>query len=96
MCGVPYHAAESYISRLIRAGHKVCICGRWKHQAGQKKLVRRGDAVWRGTALARSLIEPKENNYLAAIYWLALLRHEPNSDCCPSPKRLRSHLSRST
>src|SRR6202142_2948929 len=41
MCGVPYHAAESYIARLIRAGHKVAICEQMEEPGPGKKIVRR-------------------------------------------------------
>ena len=41
MCGVPYHAAENYIARLIRAGHKVAICEQMEEPGPGKKLVRR-------------------------------------------------------
>ncbi len=69
MCGVPYHAAENYISRLIRAGHKVAICEQMEAPGPGKKLVRREviRVLTPGTATASSLIEPKENNYLAAV-----------------------------
>src|SRR5579863_3598634 len=68
MCGVPYHAAENYISRLVRAGHKVAICEQMEAPGPGKKLVRREviRVLTPGTATASSLIEPKENNYLAA------------------------------
>ena len=69
MCGVPYHAAESYITRLIRAGHKVAICEQMEQPGPGKKLVRREviRVLTPGTATASSLIELKENNFLAAI-----------------------------
>src|SRR3984893_1052497 len=41
MCGVPYHAAESYIARLIRAGFKIAICEQMEQPGPGKKLVRR-------------------------------------------------------
>src|SRR5574337_1508160 len=41
MCGVPYHAAETYIARLIRAGYKVAICDQMEEAGKGKKLVRR-------------------------------------------------------
>src|SRR3989449_5234952 len=42
MCGVPYHAAEGYISKLIRKGYKVAICDQVEDPRLAKKLVRRG------------------------------------------------------
>jgi DNA mismatch repair protein MutS len=69
MCGVPYHAAESYIARLIRAGHKVAICEQMEEPGPGKKLVRREviRVVTPGTAMSAGLVQPKENNYLAAV-----------------------------
>ncbi len=69
MCGVPYHAAENYIARLIRAGHKVAICEQMEVPGSGKKLVRREviRVITPGTATGASLVEPKENNFLAAV-----------------------------
>ncbi len=69
MCGVPYHAAENYISRLIRAGHKVAICEQMEEPGPGKNLVRREvvRVLTPGTASGAGLVEPKENNYLAAV-----------------------------
>jgi DNA mismatch repair protein MutS len=69
MCGVPYHAAENYIARLIRAGHKVAICEQMEEPGPGKKIVRREviRVLTPGTATGASLIEPKENNFLAAV-----------------------------
>ncbi len=69
MCGVPYHAAESYIARLIRAGHKVAICEQMEVPGPGKKIVRREviRVLTPGTASGAGLVEAKENNYLAAV-----------------------------
>lgn len=69
MCGVPYHAAENYIARLIRAGHKVAICEQMEEPGPGKKLVRRGviRVLTPGTATGAGLVEAKENNFLAAV-----------------------------
>jgi len=69
MCGVPYHAAENYIARLIRAGHKVAICEQMEQPSPGKNLVRREvvRVLTPGTASGAGLLEPKENNYLAAV-----------------------------
>ncbi|HXQ26217.1 MAG TPA: DNA mismatch repair protein MutS [Candidatus Acidoferrales bacterium] len=69
MCGVPYHAAENYIARLIRAGHKVAICEQMEEPGPGKKLVRREviRVLTPGTATGASLVDPKENNFLAAV-----------------------------
>src|SRR5689334_20731129 len=68
MCGVPYHAAEGYIGKLIRRGFKVAICEQVEDPKVAKKLVRREvtRVVTPGTA-ADSSLGSEENNFLAAI-----------------------------
>ena len=68
MCGVPYHAAEGYISKLIRKGFKVAICEQMEDPRLAKKLVRREvtRVVTPGTA-ADSSLSSEENNFLAAV-----------------------------
>ena len=68
MCGVPYHAAEGYISKLIRKGFKVAICEQMEDPRLAKKLVRREvtRVVTPGTA-ADSSLGSEENNFLAAV-----------------------------
>lgn len=69
MCGVPYHAAPGYISKLVRKGYRVAICEQTEDPNSQTKLVRREvvRVVTPGTALESQLLEAKENSYLAAI-----------------------------
>ncbi len=68
MCGVPYHAAEGYISKLIRKGYKVAICDQVEDPKLTKKLVRREvtRVVTPGTA-ADSQLGSEENNFLCAV-----------------------------
>src|SRR5437868_5202972 len=68
MCGVPYHAAEGYIGKLIRKGFKVAICEQMEDPRQAKKLVRREvtRVVTPGTA-ADSSLGSEENNFLAAL-----------------------------
>src|SRR5438132_5193252 len=68
MCGVPYHAAEGYISKLIRRGYKVAVCDQMESPKLAKKLVRREvtRVVTPGTA-ADSSLSSEENNFLAAL-----------------------------
>ena len=68
MCGVPYHAAEGYIGKLIRKGFKVAICEQMEDPRLAKKLVRREvtRVVTPGTA-ADSSLGSEENNFLAAM-----------------------------
>jgi DNA mismatch repair protein MutS len=69
MCGVPYHSAESYIARLVRAGYRVAICEQLEEPSPKKKLVRRDviRVVTPGTAADPHILEARENNFLAAI-----------------------------
>jgi DNA mismatch repair protein MutS len=68
MCGVPYHAADNYLSKLLRKGFKVAICDQVEDPRLAKKLVRREvtRVLTPGTALD-GLIGSEENNFLAAL-----------------------------
>ncbi|MFQ5926090.1 MAG: DNA mismatch repair protein MutS, partial [Terriglobia bacterium] len=68
MCGVPYHAAEGYIAKLIRKGYKVAICDQVEDPKLAKKLVKREvvRVITPGTAVDTTVLEAKENNYLVA------------------------------
>src|SRR5256714_10372883 len=68
MCGVPYHAAENYIAKLIRKGFKVAVCEQTEDPRLAKKLLRREvtRVVTPGTA-ADSSLNSEENNFLAAV-----------------------------
>ncbi|SPE36390.1 DNA mismatch repair protein MutS [Candidatus Sulfopaludibacter sp. SbA6] len=69
MCGVPYHAAEGYIARLIQKGYRVAICDQMEDPRLAKKLVKREITriVTPGTAMDANLVRSRENNYLAAV-----------------------------
>ena len=69
MCGVPYHAAESYIARLIRAGFKIAICDQMELPGPGKKLVRREvvRVITPGTATDGALLDARENSFLASV-----------------------------
>jgi DNA mismatch repair protein MutS len=68
MCGVPYHAAEGYLAKLIRKGYKVAICDQMEDPKKAKTIVRREvtRVVTPGTA-ADSALGSEENNFLAAV-----------------------------
>ena len=68
MCGVPYHAAEGYIAKLIRKGYKVALCDQMEDARLAKKLVRREvtRVITPGTSADPSL-SAEENNFLAAL-----------------------------
>ncbi len=69
LAGVPYHAAEGYITKLIQAGHKVAICEQMT-AAPVKGLMPRDvvRVVTPGTVTEASLLNAKQNNYLAALF----------------------------
>ena len=69
MCGVPYHAAEGYIARLIQKGYRVAICDQMEDPRLAKKLVKREltRIVTPGTATDAHLLRSHENNFLAAV-----------------------------
>jgi len=69
MAGVPYHAVENYLAKLIRAGHKVAICDQMEDPKLTKGLVRRDVTrlITPGTVIEGNLLEDKSNNYLIAV-----------------------------
>lgn len=69
MCGVPYHAADSYIARLIRAGFKIAICDQMEAPGPGKKIVRREvvRVITPGTATDGAVLDARENNFLASV-----------------------------
>jgi DNA mismatch repair protein MutS len=73
MCGVPYHASENYIARLIQKGYRVAICDQMEvvtaATKAASKLVRREVTriVTPGTAMNAQVLRSHENNYLAAV-----------------------------
>lgn len=69
MCGVPYHAVESYLTRLISKGHRVAICEQLEDPATTKGLVKRGVVriISPGTVTEGGFLKEGANNYLAAL-----------------------------
>ncbi len=70
MCGVPYHAAQGYITRLIQKGYKVAICDQMEDPALAKGIVRRDvtRVMTPGTVTDPGMLEEKRNNYLMALH----------------------------
>ena len=69
MAGVPHHAADSYIRKLIKAGHKVAICDQLQDPEEATGIVDRGVTriITPGTITEDTLLEDKSNNYLIAV-----------------------------
>ena len=70
MCGIPYHASEAYIARLIGKGYKVAICEQMEDPATAKGLVKRDiiRVVTPGTVIDAACLEDKSSNFLCGIY----------------------------
>ena len=70
MAGFPYHALESYLHKLIRAGYRAAICEQMEDPKLAKGLVRREvtQIVTPGTVTDENLLDPRESNYLASIF----------------------------
>ena len=71
MAGFPYHALDTYLPKLIRAGKRVAICDQLEDPKLTKKLVKRGitELVTPGVAMGDNVLNYKENNFLAAVHF---------------------------
>ena len=71
MCGIPYHAVEGYIGRLVGHGYKVAICEQLEDPSTAKGLVKRDviRMITPGTLIESSLLDEKKNNYICGIYY---------------------------
>ena len=72
MAGFPHHALEVYLPKLVRAGYKVAVCDQLEDpKLTGRKLVKRGvtDLVTPGVAFGESMLEQKQNNFLAGLTW---------------------------
>ena len=70
MCGVPFHAVDTYIGRLIEQGFKIAICEQMEDPAAAKGIVKRDviRVITPGTLIESNLLSDKKNNYLCALY----------------------------
>lgn len=68
MCGIPYHAADSYVARLIKAGYRVVICEQMEAAPSSGTVVRRDvvRVVTPGTIVEQNLLQSDDNNFLAS------------------------------
>ena len=69
MAGIPYHAVNSYLSNMLRAGYKVAICEQTSLPGESKGPVKREivQVVTPGTAMSEEVLDSRSNNYLAAL-----------------------------
>ncbi|MGL5272316.1 MAG: DNA mismatch repair protein MutS, partial [Phocaeicola sp.] len=72
MAGFPFHALDTYLPKLIRAGKRVAICDQLEDPKMTKKLVKRGitELVTPGVAINDNVLSHKENNFLAAVHFV--------------------------
>ena len=70
MCGVPYHAVDTYVAKLVNEGKKVAICEQMEDSATAKDLVRRDvvRVITAGTAIENDIIQETKNNYLMSFF----------------------------
>ena len=70
MCGVPFHAVDGYIAKLINAGQKVAICEQLTEATPGKGMVERGvvRVITPGTIIEDNILDEQKNNYLASVY----------------------------
>ena len=70
MCGVPHHAADLYVSKLIAKGYKVAICEQLEDPKTSKGIVKRGviRVVTPGTLVDSNMLEERKNNYIMSIF----------------------------
>lgn len=70
MCGVPYHAADTYIDRLVAKGYKVAICEQLEDPKAAKGIVKRDvvRVVTPGTIVDSKMLDEKKNNFLCTVY----------------------------
>ena len=71
LAGFPYHAIETYLPKLVRAGERVAVCEQLEDPKTTKKIVKRGviELVTPGISFSENVLDTKENNFLASVYF---------------------------
>ena len=71
MCGVPYHSVDTYINKMIHAGHKVAICEQMEDPALAKGLVERSviRVITPGTVIEEKILDSGKNNYIVSYLY---------------------------
>ena len=71
LAGFPHHSLDTYLPRLVRAGHRVAICDQLEKPGKEKKIVKRGvtEVVTPGLATSDELLDHKTNNFLASVHF---------------------------
>lgn len=70
MCGIPHHAVDNYIARLVEKGYRVAICDQLEEPSAAKGIVKRGvtRVVTPGTVVENNMLNETENNYILSVY----------------------------
>ena len=70
MCGVPFHAVDAYVSKLIEKGYKVAICEQLEDPKLTKGMVKRDviRVVTPGTVIESNMLDEKKNNYIMSVF----------------------------
>lgn len=70
MCGVPFHAADNYVSKLIQKGYKVAICEQLEDPKSTKGMVKRDviRIITPGTVIESNMLDEKKNNYIMSVF----------------------------
>ena len=70
MCGIPYHAADIYIDKIIKKGYKIAICEQLEDAKNTKTMVKRDitEVISSGSIISSNSLNEKENNYIGSIY----------------------------
>ena len=70
MCGVPYHAAETYIEKLVNLGFKVAVCEQVEEAKNVKGIVKREvvQVITKGTIMNNNFLDEKENSFIGSVY----------------------------
>ena len=71
LAGFPYHSLNTYLPKLVKAGHRVAICEQLEDPKKTKKIVKRGvtELITPGVALNDEVLDTSKNNFLASIFW---------------------------
>jgi DNA mismatch repair protein MutS len=95
MCGVPFHAVEGYLSRLLRKGYRIALCDQMEDPKLTKKIVRREvtRVLSPGTALDAAA-SPEQNNFLAAMYEAVTSRNSRSGSSPSHPNDRKRHVVR--
>jgi DNA mismatch repair protein MutS len=86
MCGIPYHAARSYIARLLKHGKKIAICEQVSEPGKGQKIIDRQvvEIITPGTTVDEDYLDRGSSNYLAALAATALAATAPSSEGAPA------------